>query len=371
MSKKVFKIKIVALLVTVLMLLNCTVVTATDFAKGNEAFESVVSDSTYPDNKVLKRIEKTLEYLLAVQNNDGGFPGEAGQKSSRTITDWTIMALCAVGEDPNSEKWTKNGHSSLDYIESSTYLLKATNDYSRTLLALSAGDKGTVYNGEDIAKKIISFQQENGQFAQLDQGERDMVNAHMWAVLALASTGQEIPNREKACKWLISQQNEDGGFCWLVGGESDPDDTGIAIATLNVLGEPQDSVIMKNAVDYLENQRDEEGGYCWNGQESNIASDAWVIQGFQAVGKTPDYTHLLSLQSNEGYFNWTEDKVSSPVLMTAYAMIALSGQSFPVNGICSADEERHKGTVLLRPSFLGQNRGQELLFPFAFIWGFR
>jgi len=92
----------------------------------------------------------------------------------------------------------------------------------------------------------------------------------------------------------------------------------------------------------LHGQEGEDGGFAWTGQKSNAATDAWVIQGLVAVGSDPadtrwqvqannPITHLLKLQNDDGSFNWTREVRSQPVLMTSYAIMALSKKPLPVN----------------------------------------
>ncbi|QEK11390.1 hypothetical protein FQB35_02820 [Crassaminicella thermophila] len=298
------------------------------------------------DQKVKKSIEKAIYYLHSVQNKDGGFPATVGNPSSLSLTSWVIMALTAAGENITDATWTPKGKNPIDYIKNSKNILEETTDYARLLLALTATNQGTVWQGEDLAKKIISFQQSSGQFCQLDQGEKGMINSHMWSILALASSGHEIPNKEKAKKWLLSRQNEDGGFGWLEGVESDADDTGVAIQALVMLGEnPKTSKAIKDAMNFIKKYQQEDGGFSsgeWMGNSSNSASDSWVLQGLIAAGEDPTsnrwsingkngITHLLSLQNSDGSFNWKEGVSSSTVTMTSYAIMALAQRPFPVN----------------------------------------
>lgn len=65
-------------------------------------------------------IQKYKEYLKSLQQNDGGF-GESGNGISNyypaafAISE-VIQALIALGEDPLSEEWTKNGKTMLDAL---------------------------------------------------------------------------------------------------------------------------------------------------------------------------------------------------------------------------------------------------------------
>lgn len=288
-------------------------------------------------------ITKGLSYLAASQNGDGGFPSKRGQNSSVTMTQWAVMALRAAGEDLTGSKWTKNGKNPVDYLNNTAVSLQTTTDYALALLSTTAAGIGDTLNGHKLADKIISFQQPNGQFAQPEQGESELINAHIWSIIALASAEKEIPEKSKAIKWLLEVQNPDGGYGWYIGGGSDPDDTGVALNALLILGEdPDTSRAISRAVSYLRKQVNNDGGMRWPGQKSNTASDAWCIQGLVAIGEDPDssswqvdgntlVSHLLNLQGSDGSFQWIKGVASTPVLMTSYALIALTGTPFPVN----------------------------------------
>jgi prenyltransferase beta subunit len=321
-----------------------------------------------------ENVQKGLAYLAGVQNEDGGFPSAGGRLSSPMVTDWVVMALQAAGEDVTGVHWCKNGVTPWAYLQKETRSLEGTTDYARTLLTLTAAGSGPVYQGVDLAEKIVSFQLPHGQFAQCALGEEGLVNCQIWSVLALAATGKGISHQDKVLAWLVSQQNSDGGFSWAVGGESDPDDTGVALSALAVMGLEKDDVVIKKALQYLKDQQNEDGGFGWTKQKTNTATDAWVIQGLTAVGEDPagekwqvdgksPVAHLCSLQNSDGSFQWIRGVDSSPVLMTAYAVFALSGSSFPVNPrdevnvcgenklSCAESEKGEEKKVVFTPSF--------------------
>jgi len=293
-----------------------------------------------------EKISKGVSYLQSVQNEDGGFPSSQGRESSAMVTDWVMMALCAVGEDTAGEGWNKKGITPALYLSQHFSGQESTTDYARTLLALTTAPKGTVEQGlaleKKVAEKIMSWQLPQGQFAQQELGEDALLSPQIWSVLALKAAEREIPNQDTVLDWLVSQQNRDGGFSWVIGGESDPDDTGVALSALAALGVNKDDLVVQKAVKYLKEQQNEDGGFSWTDQKTNTATDSWVIQGLTAVGedsmgnnwringKSP-LDHLCSLQNSDGSFQWISGQNSSPVLMTAYALLALSGASLPVN----------------------------------------
>lgn len=287
-------------------------------------------------------MQKGVEYLLSVQNEDGGFPSAKGRESNAMVTDWVVMALRAAGEDITTEKWSKNGVAFPEYLFNQARELEGTTDYARTLIAFTAADRGSVYQEVDLAEKILSWQLPHGQFAQQDLGEEGLLSTQVWSVLALVAAEKEIPYQDKVLNWLVSQQNTDGGFGWAVGGVSDPDDTGIALSAFAALGLSKDEPVIQKAFQYLKQQQNEDGGFGWTDQKTNTATDSWVIQGLSAMGEDPagvnwqvqgisPLAHLYSLQNSDGSFQWVSGLDSSPVLMTAYAVLALSGKSLPVN----------------------------------------
>jgi prenyltransferase beta subunit len=297
----------------------------------------VYGESSPSQGAVSEGIEEALKYLKSMKNADGGFSGKPGEKSSLALTSWVVMALSAAGED-----CTK----SVEFLINTPESIKSTNDYARLLLALTAGGAGSSARAQELAEKIKNFQQDDGWFGQPEAGEEGMINTHIWSVLALASTNEPIPQKEKAREWLLARQNENGGFGWLEGLESDVDDTGTAVQALILLGEdPETSPAIKKALEYLKGNQWEDGGFSageWMGRESNTSSDAWVVQALIAAGENPSgsnwsvngnnaITHMLSLQVQDGSFNWKKDIHSTPVTTTAYVVMALAGKPFPVN----------------------------------------
>ncbi|PKM78048.1 MAG: hypothetical protein CVU90_04865 [Firmicutes bacterium HGW-Firmicutes-15] len=315
----------------------------------------VLANNILADQQTGVSINKAVNYLHSIQNNDGGFPGKAGGPSSMGTCCWVIMALEAGGEDVTSNTWAPTGLNPINYLSNLDNSLESTNDYARLLLALSAAQQSPVFQNINLAEKIISFQQSDGQFAQPLLKENGFINSHLWSILALTSAGCDIPNKESAKKWLKDRQNIDGGFGWAEGIASDSDDTGIAIQTLVILGEdPKSSAAIKNAINYLNGCQDEDGGFNsgndWMSSGSNASSSAWVLQGLIAAGENPlgegwsksannPVSYLLNLQTSDGFYNWKSDVISSPATITAQTIMALAQKPFPINiEYCSKNE---------------------------------
>lgn len=307
----------------------------------------VLANTPAPQQQTSVSVSKAVKYLHSIQNKDGGFPSKAGGISSTGATCWVIMALAAAGEDVNSSAWTAGGNKPVNYLANSNIVVESTNDYARLLLALTAAKQGPVFKKVNLADKIITFQQSDGHFAQPLLKENGFINSHLWSILALASAGREIPNKELAAKWLVDRQNKDGGFGWAEGIASDADDTGIAVQTLVVLGEdPKTSPVIKNALNYLKQCQEDDGGFNsgndWMSSGSNASSSAWALQGLIAAGEIPSgdkwtkksnnpISYLLKLQNQYGSYNWKADVVSLPAVITAQTIMALEQRPYPIN----------------------------------------
>ena len=305
-----------------------------------------------------QEIEKAVQYLHTVQNEDGGFPYLPGQGSSQSVSCWVIMALNQAGEVIDAPEWAPAGNTPWDYLHSCQEDLINSCDLARTLLALTSGSEETEYQGINLVQQILSLQQENGHFAWLSQGEEAFINSHIWSILALHSADQSIPELEKAKQWLVERQNTDGGFGWCEGIPSDADDTAAAIRALMLMGEdPDQSEVINRSLAYLKSCQGQDGGFSsgyMNGDKSNGSSDAWVIQALLSTGQWPlspfwaqnNYNvidHLLGLQDASGFFHYTAGVTAGPVQTTATALIALcqlAQQAEPVETPGPAEKTR-------------------------------
>lgn len=286
-------------------------------------------------------VKKALIYLKKIQNSDGGFPYKEGEESDPATTSWVIIALGAAGEDIQ-KGWQKGGKSPVDYLKAISFKPDSTTDYARTLLALTAAGEKPLYKGENLAEKLRGWIDEEGKLGQKDKGEDELINAHIWGVLALISSGQEVPDREKAKAWLIKRQNSDGSFAWAEGIEGDADDTAAAVQALIALGEDRDSPVIRKALNYIRSCQLANGGFKsgWGISQANSSSDAWAMQALMAAGEDIRGSnwsrsgknvidHLLSLQDKSGGFRWTAENLEPSVICTAYAITALGGKPFP------------------------------------------
>jgi len=253
-----------------------------------------------------------------------------GYLKSQSQTAWSTMALAGAGEtdiDLNHLKSVPSGQESVAV-------------YAKYILALvSVGENPTTFGDKDYIEELRSYYQ-NGQF-----GDEQYLNDDMWAILALGSVGKEyLPEVQNARQFILNNQNSDGGWGFgLKGSASSVDMTAAAIMALIECGmKPVDSAI-GNAKSYLKEVQNSDGGFSGWAGESSASSDAWAISAIYKLGEDPagwikegknPIGHLESLQDPEkGFFYDTregEGEDSFVTARTSYAVIALSGKTYPI-----------------------------------------
>lgn len=252
---------------------------------------------------------------------------------------WSTIALIASGE-------------SVDVSYLRNYSGSSALDYTAPILALTAAGKDPrSYPNENFVEILTSYHTNN------QIGDESLLNDDIFSVLALISAGVSPSDQNilDAKNFIINNQNSDGGWGFSVNGSSDTNTTAAAIMALRALNLSADNSVLVDAKSYLQSAQNDDGGFPYDpqsawGTDSDASSDAWVISAIYALGEKPhDWTqnnatpvsHLLSLQTDEGYFKYQSgsDEDGFSVTTTAYALIALSGNSLPIATINAPIDE--------------------------------
>ncbi|WP_258359604.1 stalk domain-containing protein [Moorella sulfitireducens] len=228
----------------------------------------------YEKGSVEGAMNSAAAYLLKLEKNGG------------ILSYWSYIALAASGKDLNTTQAGRACENLLAAAKQSGDM----NYYTVLVLAVLANG-GDPYNylGENIIKQIQDAQLPSGKFADnVKSGGEQLLNAHIWAILALQAAGAEIKDKEKALGWLAARQHADGSFYWYAEDQktSDVDSTGMALMALGALGEDMTSPVVQKAVAYLEKAQKENGCFESWGAE-NAESCSTVIEGLVAVGLDP------------------------------------------------------------------------------------
>jgi uncharacterized membrane protein len=276
-----------------------------------------------------------LSYLSSAQNTDGGFGAAKGEGSSELYSAWAAMGLAAAGRSPASVR--RGGHSVLDSLRAEVSTLDGLGDAERTILAAQAcGASSYSFAGRNLVAEVLRARDSDNSFEHL-------VNLTAFAIFALRAVGhsQSFSAIRDAAGWIERQQSSDGGFGFGGhGSPSDVDDTGAALQALADAG-AHNARILGAAADFLIRSQNLDGGYPQQyGGESNAQSTAWAVQGLIAAGRNPNTVrrrgsrsptgYLESLLAPGGSIRYSRTGTQTPVWVTAQALIALAGKTFPV-----------------------------------------
>ncbi len=281
------------------------------------------------------RLSPELSFLTSAQNTDGGFGGARGQGSSELYTAWAAMGLAAAGRNPASVR--RSGRSVLDSLRTQAPTLQGLGDAERTILAARAcGASAYSFAGRNLVAEVLRSRASDDSFDH-------QVNLTAFAIFALRAVGHSpgFGAIHQAAGWIERQQNSDGGFAFgYRGSPSDVDDTGAALQALADAG-AHNTHILGAAAGYLIRSQSLDGGFPQQyGGPSNAQSTAWAIQGLIAAGYNPGAVrrrgsrtpigYLESLRGPDGSIRYSRTGSQTPVWVTAQALIALSGRTFPV-----------------------------------------
>lgn len=276
-----------------------------------------------------------LSFLTSAQNADGGFGGARGQGSSELYTAWAAMGLAAAGRNPASVR--RSGRSVLDSLRAEAPTLQGLGDSERTILAARAcGASAYSFAGRNLVAEVLRARASDDSFAH-------QVNLTSFAIFALRAVGHSpgFGAIHQAAGWIERQQNADGGFAFgYRGSPSDVDDTGAALQALVDTG-AHNKHILAAAAGYLIRSQSLDGGFPQQyGGQSNAQSTAWAIQGLLAAGYAPGAVRrrgsrspigfLESLRAPDGSIRYSRTGAQTPVWVTAEALIALAGRTFPI-----------------------------------------
>jgi Squalene-hopene cyclase C-terminal domain/Prenyltransferase and squalene oxidase repeat len=278
---------------------------------------------------------RELSYLSRAQNAGGGFGGAPRQRSSELYTAWAAMGLAAAGRNPAGVR--HGGSSVLDALRGEAATLSGLGDAERTVLAARAcGASAYSFAGRDLVAEVLDSRAGDDSFDH-------QVNLTAFAIFALRAVGHSprFGAIREAAGWIERQQNADGGFGFGGrGSASDVDDTGAALQALAAAG-ARDRRALGAAIGYLTRSQNLDGGFPQRyGGESNAQSTAWAVQGLIAGGRAPATVrrrgsrsptgYLESLRAPDGSIRYSRTSAQTPVWVTAQAMIALAGRTFPV-----------------------------------------
>ncbi len=277
------------------------------------------------------------DYVRAAQNADGGWGLGPGQTSTDLGTGWAALGLAAAGHNPLDLH--RRGRTPIDFMRRRISRVTDIGGIERTVLVVrAAGLNPRRFGGRDLVAAIGRRQQRSGSIA-------GFVSYTSFGILALRAAGVARGSTRvaRAARWLVRQQNADGGFNVRGrGGRSGIDDTGYALQALAASGR-RGSAASRRAVRFLKRHHSGDGGFALiPGGRSNAQSTAYAVQGLVAAGirigalrrngRTP-LGYLASLTERSGRVRYSRTSTQSPVWVTAQALPAFAQRPFPLRPV--------------------------------------
>jgi energy-coupling factor transport system substrate-specific component len=273
-------------------------------------------------------------WLLSAQNLDGGFGNDRGASSAPMTSAWAALGLAASGRDLNLTS-RRDGLTVIERLRMDARTAGDPGSVQRLVLAAVAGGADPAsFGGRNLVAQVERGIGPSG--AVRSPGGAPATNLTAFAVLALAAAGRGGSGGAggKAVEWLLKAQQPDGGFgiAGRSGPKSDVDSTAAAIQALVAVGR-FDAGRRAKALAFLKRSRGSSGGYpAYPGGQVNAQSTAWAVQALVATGGPTErpLQWLRSMIGSGGKVSYAPGQFQTPVWVTAQAMLALAGKSFPL-----------------------------------------
>ena len=265
------------------------------------------------------------EWLVSVQNSDGGWGSSDGSASSPSITGWVMLALEAAGRNPLDV--SKGGKTPVDYLRSTVGEIERSGDYARTILALEgAGSRRALFRRAKPGQRAGQSPRRQRLLGRMAGDDR------LRGPRAARRRRQRRPRRDALVAGKV--QNSDGGWGDERGKPSTPDNTGAVMQAM------RSSKISQKGLAFLRGAQLSSGGFALSSSgPANSQSTAWAAQGMIAIGTDPGsisrggnsaLDYLLARQDSDGHFRYSSSSDQTSVWVTAQVLPAVAGKAFPL-----------------------------------------
>lgn len=310
-----------------------------------------------PDPAVVA-LEAAVASLVALQTDDGAFPGASGEPDPGTTTD-AVVALKAA--DLRGIAVTDALDAAVRYLEEEAngYAAQGAGQAAKlTLAAVAAGADPNRFGGIDIVATMNGVAAASPVASPAVPGLLgDDLYDHALVMLALAAANEPVP--ATAGDALLAAQATHGA--WTFDGSTEPgagdsNTTALAVQALVAAGRGDDPAVGR-ALDALRALQTGLGQFAFEAADPLVAdanSTALVVQAIIAAGQDPtsadDWSNafrgLRAFQNVGGGFRYQDAEPADNLLATVQAMPALAGIALPV-GIACDEAAAAPGTAVV------------------------
>lgn len=276
-------------------------------------------------------LQSSVDWLIAQQTAEGGFPGFDGASDPGITVDALISLAAARQSGVDLETSIDDA---LSYLSSGdlalVYTQTGVGQAAKLVLALIA----TGQNIDDFAGVSPLLIVENGQDPETGIYGASLYD-HALAILAIDAADGEVP--VSAVDAIEAAQSGNGG--WGFDGSTDPvaadgNTTSIIIQALVAIDASVDQLIA-DGLSYLETTVNEDGAAAFNDAPESVPdanSTALVAQALIATDGNPDLqlAALAGFQNASGAFFFTGEDTSDNLFSTIQAIVPLAGAVLPI-----------------------------------------
>ena len=270
--------------------------------------------------------DSAVQWLLSVQNGDGGWGASPDDDSGPEMTAWAMLGLEAAGHNPYD--LTRGGQSPIAFLRGHVGKLNGPGDLARTILALlGAGADPREFGGRNLVAGLRDTRLDDGSYEKWP-------NSTAYAVIALRAAGAP-GGTDKSLEWLRKVQNDDGGWSDVPGQRSNAEATSSVLQALT-----PGSKASKDGLEYLRAAQQSNGGYRVGGNgEINTQATAWAIQGILAAGGiladfkrggSTALDYIAANQAGDGHYRYSKSRDQTPVWVTGQTLVAATRAYYPI-----------------------------------------
>lgn len=246
--------------------------------------------------------------------------------------DWSAIALMVSGVDFDKDAYINalKNYVTEKYTHDEKLSRTKSTEWHRIAIAANlSGENARNLEGIDLVADGVYYRDNIG---------RQGLNGYIWALICLESTNANEPNdaintRESILNYILTKQNDDGGFA-LSGKKSSCDITAMAIYALSFYS---DRAEVKNAIDsakaYLYSIQNEDGSFS-DGDIANAESTSQVIIALSALGEdvlqSSMYSALLSFETPDGFSHIKGEGTDTIATYQAICAISATKEKKPI-----------------------------------------